>query len=56
MDYLALIIVTVILGFGTQWYINHSYKKYSRVDSGTGLTGAQVARRIEEYVAAHGEK
>ena len=46
MDYLALIIVTVILGFGTQWYINHSYKKYAEVDSHTGLTGAQIARRM----------
>lgn len=46
MEYLTLIIVTVILGFGTQWYINHSYKKYSAVDSHTGLTGAQVARRM----------
>ena len=46
MEYLTLIIVTVILGFGTQWYINHSYKKYSAVDSHTGLTGAQIARRM----------
>ena len=46
MEYLNLIIVTVILGFGTQWYINHSYKKYSAVDSHTGLTGAQIARRM----------
>ena len=44
MSYLSLIIITMILGFGTQWYINHSYKKYSQVDSGTGMTGAQVAR------------
>ena len=46
MEYLTLIIVTVILGFGTQWYINHSYKKYSAVDSHTGLTGAKIARRM----------
>lgn len=46
MDYLMLIIVTFVLGLGTQAFINSSYKKYSRVDSGTGLTGAQVARRM----------
>lgn len=46
MSYLFLIVVTMIMGFGTQWYINHSYKKYSGVDSGTGMTGAQVARRM----------
>ena len=46
MNYLMLIIVTFVLGLGTQWYINHAYKKYSRVDAGCGLTGAQVARRM----------
>lgn len=46
MDYLMLIIVTFVLGLGTQAFINSSYKKYSRVDSGTGLTGAQIARRM----------
>ena len=46
MSYLFLIVVTMIMGFGTQWYINHSYKKYSSVDSGTGMTGAQIARRM----------
>lgn len=46
MNYLMLIIVTFVLGLGTQAFINSSYKKYSNVDSGTGLTGAQVARRM----------
>ena len=46
MSYLFLIVVTMIMGFGAQWYINHSYKKYSSVDSGTGMTGAQIARRM----------
>ena len=46
MNYLMLIIVTFVLGLGTQAFINSSYKKYSRVDSGTGLTGAQIARRM----------
>lgn len=46
MSYLFLIVVTMIMGFGTQWYINHSYKKYSSVDSGTGMTGAQIARKM----------
>lgn len=46
MNYLMLIIVTFVLGLGTQAFINGSYKKYSSVDSGTGLTGAQIARRM----------
>lgn len=53
MNYLALIIVTLILGFGTQAYINSSYKKYSKVDSGTGLTGAQVARKMLDDNGLH---
>lgn len=53
MSYLTLIIVTLILGFGTQAYINSSYKKYSNVDSGTGLTGAQVARKMLDDNGLH---
>lgn len=53
MSYLALIVVTLILGFGTQAYINSSYKKYSKVDSGTGLTGAQVARKMLDDNGLH---
>lgn len=46
MGYWFLIIVTMVLGFAAQAYINSSYKKYSRVRNGTGLTGAQIARRM----------
>lgn len=46
MSYLGLIVVTLILGFGTQAYINHSYKKYSKVPIETGMSGAQAARQM----------
>lgn len=46
MGYWFLIIATMVLGFAAQAYINSSYKKYSRVRNGTGLTGAQIARRM----------
>lgn len=46
MSYWTLIIITMILGFGAQAYINASYNKYSKVDNGTGMTGAQIARRM----------
>ncbi len=46
MSYWALIIVTMVLGFGAQAYINSSYKKYSRVPNDAGMTGAQIARRM----------
>lgn len=44
ISYWTLIIVTLVLGFATQGYINASYKKYSRVLNDSGLTGAQIAR------------
>lgn len=46
MSYLGLIVITLILGFGTQAYINSSYKKYSKVPIETGMTGAQAARKM----------
>ena len=30
----------------TQWYVNSSYKKWSRVAARSGLTGAQTAQRL----------
>lgn len=46
MSYWALIIITMVLGFAAQAYINSSYNKYAKVDNGTGMTGAQIARRM----------
>lgn len=46
MTYWIMIIASMIIGFAAQAYINSSYKKYSRVSNTTGLTGAQVARRM----------
>ncbi len=53
MSYWALIIVTMVLGFGAQAYINSSYKKYSTVPNDAGLTGAQVARRMLDENGLH---
>ena len=43
--YLALVIISLVLGGLTQSYINSTYRKWSRVPSG-GETGEQVARRM----------
>ena len=43
--YIALVLVSMVLGFITQGYINSTYKKWSRVPS-DGETGEQVARRM----------
>jgi Zn-dependent membrane protease YugP len=46
ISFLLLIAASLILGFGTQAYIKHTYKKWSRVPISSGLTGAQAARRM----------
>lgn len=46
VSYVALIIITLILGGITQAFIKHAYKKYSRYDSGAHMTGADVARAM----------
>ncbi|QWT18000.1 zinc metallopeptidase [Collinsella sp. zg1085] len=43
--YLALIVLTVVLGVATQSYIKRTYNKWSRVVT-TGESGASVARRM----------
>lgn len=50
-SYLALIVVTLVIGLGAQAYVNGQIKKYSRVPSSRGITGAEMARRM---LAAHG--
>ncbi len=46
-----LVIVSLVLGGLTQWYINSTYRKWSRVPLGTSRTGADVARAM---LAANG--
>jgi Zn-dependent membrane protease YugP len=50
-SWLLLIVAMLVLGFGTQLYIKHAYKKWSKVPISTGMTGAQAARRMLD---AHG--
>ena len=44
ISYLGLIIVSLVLGLGTQWYIKHTFKRWSQVSTDSHKTGAQVAR------------
>jgi Zn-dependent membrane protease YugP len=46
--WILLMIVSVVLGFATQGYINSTYRKWSRVPLPSGMTGAQVAARVLE--------
>ncbi len=50
-SYFLLVIVSLVLGGLTQWYINSTYRKWSRVPLGTSRTGADVARAM---LAANG--
>jgi Zn-dependent membrane protease YugP len=37
-------IISVVLGFVTQGYVNRAYRRWSQVQLATGKTGAEVAR------------
>ncbi|MEG0072110.1 MAG: zinc metallopeptidase [Raoultibacter sp.] len=50
-SYLALIAVTLLIGFGAQFYVNSQLKKYTKVPISSGITGAEAARRM---LAFHG--
>jgi Zn-dependent membrane protease YugP len=45
-DGLLLMLLAVVLGLGTQGYVNSTYRRFSREPSASGMTGAQAARRI----------
>lgn len=46
MNYLFIVVVTLILGLGSQAAISHAYKKWGKVHAACGLTGAQAARKM----------
>lgn len=46
MSYIALIVVSLVLGLITQAYIKKTYAKWSKVPVSSGETGADVARRM----------
>jgi Zn-dependent membrane protease YugP len=46
--YLIFMLPAFILMALAQWYVNSSYSRWSKVASRSGLTGAEVARRLVE--------
>ena len=46
IPYIVLVVASLVLGLGTQWYIKHEFKKYSLVPSGFNASGASVARAM----------
>jgi Zn-dependent membrane protease YugP len=45
-SYIALVVVSLVLGLITQAYIKRTYATWSKVPTSTGETGATVARRM----------
>ena len=48
-SYILLIVVTMAIGLGAQFYVNRQIKKYSYVPISNGLTGAQCAQGMLQY-------
>ena len=44
--YLLFMVPAFILMMITSWYVKHAYNKWSKVQSGSRLTGAQAAQRL----------
>jgi uncharacterized protein len=45
-SWLALIIISTVLGLATQAYINSTFRTWSRVPLRNGMTGAQIAAQV----------
>lgn len=45
-NYVLIVVAALVLGAATQAFVTGSYRRYSRVPLATGLTGAEVARRM----------
>ncbi|WP_172135808.1 zinc metallopeptidase [Adlercreutzia sp. ZJ473] len=54
MSYLSLIVVTLVIGMGATWWVNHQLKKYRSVGSASGYTGAQMAQHMLSYHGVSG--
>jgi Zn-dependent membrane protease YugP len=46
LNYWVILVVAIVLGGGAQLYIRSTYSRYSKVPLASGLSGAEVARRM----------
>lgn len=49
LSHLAVVVLTLVIGMGATWYVNHKLKVYQRVPISNGLTGAEAARQMLTY-------
>lgn len=52
--YVTLIVLSVVIGMGAQWYVNHQLRKFSRVPISNRMTGYQVAVGMLNYYGIQG--
>lgn len=53
-SYLPILLLALVLGGVTQWWVNSSFRRYSAVPLATGMSGAEVARRMLDSQGLHG--
>ncbi len=53
-SYLALILLTLVIGLGAQAYVMRKLNQYQRVPIANGLTGAEAARQMLAYYGISG--
>ncbi len=51
--YILISLPALILGFWAQWKVNSAFKRYSQERTRSGLTGAEVARRVLNFNGLH---
>ncbi|WP_283171362.1 zinc metallopeptidase [Curtanaerobium respiraculi] len=52
--YIMLIVLSTVIGFGAQWYVNRQIKKYSSIRSSFGLNGRQMGANMLSYHGVQG--
>lgn len=45
-SYLPILLLALVLGSATQWWVNASFRRFSAVPLATGMSGAEVARAM----------
>ena len=48
-NYLLFMLPAFILVMLAQWWVTSTYRKWSRVENGSGLTGAEAAKKLLQY-------
>ena len=47
--YIATVLISLVIGGLSTWYVNSSLKKYREVPTSTGLTGFQIAKNMMKH-------